>query len=242
MSPANSPVRKFSIQKVILVCCVLLLIALFFIFDAGQYLTLDYIKSRQHDFSIIYQNHALLTLSIYVALYVAVTALSLPGAVIMTLAGGALFGFWIALVTVSIASSVGATLACIVSRFLLRDWVQHTFSKSLQKINNGIAEEGAFYLFTLRLVPIAPFFLVNLGMGLTSLRISTFYWVSQLGMLPGTAVYVNAGKELGKIDSLSGVLSPSLLISFALLGIFPIAARKILQYLKQRATANSHEH
>ncbi len=146
-----------------------------------------------------------------------------------------MFGLWTGLLVVSFASSIGATLACLVARFVLRDWVQNKFGDKLSAINKGIEAEGPFYLFTLRLVPIFPFFVINLLMGLTRMPLRTFYWVSQLGMLAGTAVYVNAGKELAKIDSLSGILSPSLLISFAILGIFPIAVKKLLAWYRSRS-------
>jgi uncharacterized membrane protein YdjX (TVP38/TMEM64 family) len=170
------------------------------------------------------------------AIYITVTALSLPGAVIMTLAGGALFGVMAGTVVVSFASSIGATIACFVARFILQDWVQGRFGDRLAAINKGIAEEGVFYLFSLRLVPIFPFFVINLVMGMTRLPLWKFYWISQLGMLPGTIVYVNAGKELGKIDSLAGILSPGLLVSFIILGIFPLAVKKIMAGLKRART------
>ncbi|MGB5984020.1 MAG: TVP38/TMEM64 family protein, partial [Desulfobacterales bacterium] len=157
-----------------------------------------------------------------------------PGAVVMTLAGGALFGLVLGTVLISFASTLGATLACFFARFLLRDWVQRKFGDKLKAINGGIAREGAFYLFTLRLIPVFPFFVINLAMGLTPMSLGTFYWVSQLGMLPGTLVYVNAGKELAKIDNLSGILSPSLLISFAILGVFPLTMKKALNWYRAR--------
>ena len=143
-------------------------------------------------------------------------------------------GFWIGFVTVSFASTIGATLACFVARFLLRDWVQNKFGEKLSAINKGIEDEGAFYLFSLRLVPIFPFFVINLVMGLTSIKLITFYWVSQIGMLPGTMVFVNAGKELAQIESLSGILSPGLIISFVILGLFPLAVKKLLNFYKKR--------
>ena len=146
----------------------------------------------------------------------------------MTLAGGALFGLVKGSIIISFASTIGATLACLVSRYLLRDWVQRTFSDTLAVINQGMAKEGEFYLFSLRLVPIFPFFMINLVMGLSRMRLSQFYWISQLGMLPGTLVYVNAGRELGKLNSLSGIISPSLIISFIILGIFPYAVKKLV--------------
>jgi uncharacterized membrane protein YdjX (TVP38/TMEM64 family) len=201
---------KGKAAKVVLVILIAALVGAFFVFDLGSYLTLDYLKARQHDFQQFYASHRALTLGAYFLIYVVVTALSLPGAAIMTLAGGALFGFLPALIVVSFASTIGATLAFLVSRFLLRDWVQARFGERLRAINAGVEKEGAFYLFTLRLVPIFPFFIINLAMGLTPLRTLTFYWISQLGMLPGTAVYVNAGTQLGQIESLSGILSPGL--------------------------------
>jgi len=222
--------------KTLLIAAVIALITAFFLFDLDRYLTLGYLKSQQQVFQDYYQAHRLWTLLAYFIIYVLVTALSLPGAAVMTLAGGALFGFWPALLVVSFASTIGATLAMLVARFLLRDWVQEKFGDKLQSINAGIDKEGAFYLFSLRLVPLFPFFLINLAMGLTPLRAATFYWVSQIGMLAGTAVYVNAGTQLGQLESAAGILSPALLISFALLGLFPLAAKKILAIVKERQT------
>jgi uncharacterized membrane protein YdjX (TVP38/TMEM64 family) len=146
-----------------------------------------------------------------------------------------LFGLWTGLVVVSFASSIGATLACFVARFVLRDWVEGKFGDKLKTINQGVEREGAFYLFTMRLVPVFPFFVINLAMGLTRMPLRTFYWVSQLGMLPGTMVFVNAGKELGRIESLSGILSPGLIISFVILGLFPLAAKKTVGWYRARA-------
>ncbi|HCL81051.1 MAG TPA: TVP38/TMEM64 family protein, partial [Nitrospiraceae bacterium] len=168
----------------------------------------------------------------YMLIYIFVTGLSLPGATVMTLAGGALFGLWVGAIVISFASTLGATLACLISRFLLRDWVQSKFGDKLSEINQGIEKEGLFYLFTLRLIPAFPFFVINLLMGLTKMPIFTFYWISQIGMFPATLVYVNAGKELAKIDSLSGILSPPLIISFVILGLFPIAAKKAVAFYK----------
>lgn len=221
-------------KKLLLLGVIAALVALFFIFDLNRYLTLESIKASQHDLQTLYQEHTVAVIAGYSIIYILSTALSLPGAAILTLGGAALFGFWTAMVVVSFASTIGASLACVVSRYLLRDWVRAKFGQRLKRMDDGIAKEGAFYLFTLRLVPVVPFFLINLGMGLTSLPIRTFYWVSQLGMLPGTAVYVNAGKELGRIETLSGILSPSLLASFALLGLFPLIARKTLEFLRRR--------
>lgn len=219
-------------KKGIIVAIVVVLIGLFFAFDLHHFLTLTELKSRQEAFQQFYQANRLLTLGSYFLLYIVVTALSLPGAAVMTLAGGALFGFLPALVVVSFASTIGATMAFLVSRFLLRDWVQGKFGERLKALNDGIAKEGGFYLFTLRLVPLFPFFVINLVMGLTPMRVWTYYWVSQVGMLAGTAVYVNAGTQLGQIESLGGILSPGLLLSFILLGIFPLLARKGVDIMK----------
>ncbi|MCL7488485.1 MAG: TVP38/TMEM64 family protein [Desulfobulbaceae bacterium] len=222
------------IQKIGIGCIIILGIIAFRYFDLGQYLSLDYLKASQAKFQALYLEHRVLVIAAYMGIYVVVTALSLPGAAVMTLAGGALFGFILGTVVVSFASTIGATLACVVSRFLLRDWVQNKFAKRLEKINQGIEKEGAFYLFSLRLVPVFPFFVINLAMGLTGMRLFTFFWVSQVGMLPGTMVYVNAGKELAQIDSLSGIMSPGVLISFAILGLFPITAKKLLAFYKRK--------
>ncbi len=209
--------------------------------DLGHYLTLSYLKESREHFQLLYASNRFLVLAGYVLLYIVVTALSLPGAAVMTLAGGALFGFWTGSIAVSFASTIGATLACAVARFLLRDWVQSRFADKLDKINRGIEAEGAFYLFTLRLIPVFPFFIINLAMGLTRIRLSTYYLVSQLGMLPATMVYVNAGRELGQIDSPADILSPGLLISFSLLGLFPLAAKKLLTLYRRKFRPTSLE-
>ena len=222
------------VQKIIIGCVVVLGIVVFRYFDVGQYLSLDYLKASQARFLELYLENRLLVAAAYMGIYIVVTALSLPGATVLTLAGGGLFGLVIGTLVVSIASTIGATLACMVSRFLLREWVQDKFGDRLATINRGIEEEGAFYLFSLRLVPIFPFFVINLLMGLTRMRLFTFFWVSQIGMLAGTIVYVNAGKELAKIESLSGIMSPALLISFVILGLFPIAAKKILGFYQAK--------
>lgn len=221
-------------NKLIVLTMLILGVAAFRYFDLGQYLTLDYLKTSQQQFQALYQSNRFLVVAAYMGIYIAVTALSLPGAAVLTLAGGGLFGLAVGTVAVSFASTIGATLACVVSRYLLREWVQNKFGDRLAAINNGIEKEGAFYLFSLRLVPIFPFFVINLLMGLTRMRLFTFYWVSQIGMLAGTIVYVNAGKELAKIDSLSGIMSPGVLISFAILGLFPIGVKKILSLYKAK--------
>lgn len=210
------------------------LMAVFFAFDLGQYLSFDYLKSRQSALESFYADHQLMSMAIYMAIYILVAALSLPGAAVMTLAGGAVFGFWSGLVLVSFASTIGATCAFLVARFLLRDTVQKKFGDRLKAVNKGIEKDGAFYLFTLRLVPVFPFFVINLVMGLTPIRTGMFYIVSQAGMLAGTAVYVNAGTQLAQIDSLSGILSSDLIFSFALLGLFPLIAKKVTAKIKSK--------
>lgn len=226
-------------QRWILLGLIIAAIAAFFLFDLGQYFTLEQLKARQAELAAFRADHAGVLAMGYLLIYILVTALSLPGATIMTLAGGAVFGLWQGLLLVSFASSIGATLAFLVARFLLRDWVQNRFRDRLTAINEGIERDGAFYLFSLRLVPLFPFFVINLVMGLTPIKTWTFYWVSQVGMLAGTAVYVNAGTQLAQIDSLGGIVSPSLLVSFALLGLFPLVARKGLEWIKRRRMPDS---
>lgn len=221
-------------KKMGLLVFIAALAAGFFYFDLHTLLTLDGLKSGLAQFGAWRDDSPLLVGGAFLLLYVIVTALSLPGAVIMTLAAGALFGLLWGTVIVSFASSIGATLAFLVSRYLLQDTVQSRFGGRLKAFNEGIAKDGAFYLFTLRLVPIFPFFLINLLMGLTTIRALTFYWVSQVGMFVGTLVYVNAGTQLGQLESLSGILSPSLLLSFVLLGVFPLIAKKIVDVVKAR--------
>ncbi len=221
-------------KQIVVVTLIGLALAAWFFFDLGSFLQLETLQQRIGDLRDWYANNPLLAGLIYFAGYVAVTALSLPGAAVMTLAGGALFGFWYALLLVSFASSIGATLAFLVSRVLLRDWVQKRFGRHLGAVNAGFEKDGSFYLFSLRLVPLFPFFLINLLMGLLPIRSWPFYWVSQLGMLPGTAVYINAGKQLGQLQSLSGIISAPLLGSFVLLAIFPFIARWLLAWLQRR--------
>ncbi len=226
--------QKKTLQKILLLGGIAVFIILFKFFDLGQYLRLDYIKAQQENFSALYQARPVLVVACYMLIYIVVTALSLPGAAVMTLAGGGLFGLVTGTIAVSFASTIGATLACIVSRYLLRDWVQKKSGDKLAKINQGMEKEGGFYLFSLRLVPIFPFFVINLAMGLTPIKIPTYYWVSQLGMLPATIVYVNAGTQLAKIDSLTGILSPGLILSFVLLGLFPVLSKKLLALYKNK--------
>ena len=220
--------RKF------LIVILLAIVAAFFYFDLGRFVTLDFIKSQQASIADFYEQRPITVISAFFLGYIAVTALSLPGAAILTLAAGALFGLVLGTAIVSFASSIGATLAFLVARYLLRDTIESRFGSKLGTFNENIEKDGAFYLFTVRLVPIFPFFLVNLVMGLTRLKVGVFYLVSQIGMLAGTIVFVNAGTQLAKIDSLKGILSPTIILSFALLGIFPLAAKKLIDVIKAK--------
>ena len=221
-------------NQIILLGAIAVLVALFFVFDLGRYLNLEYFQEQRSVVVGLYQQNTLLFIVAFMAIYIAMAALSLPGATIMTLAAGAVFGLPVGLVLVSFASTIGATLACLLARYLFRDAVQNRFGKYLGRINDGVEKDGAFYLFAMRLVPAIPFFVINLAMALTPIRLWTFYWVSQIGMLAGTAVYVNAGKEIGQLESLAGILSPTLVISFVLLGVFPFIAKKALSLISKR--------
>jgi pyruvate/2-oxoglutarate dehydrogenase complex dihydrolipoamide dehydrogenase (E3) component/uncharacterized membrane protein YdjX (TVP38/TMEM64 family) len=221
-------------NKLALVVLVAGLVGVFFALDLGRYFSLDYVKGAQAGFAQLYAQHPLSVALVFGVVYVAVTALSLPGATILTLVAGAVFGLWVGLLVASFASSIGATLAMLVARYVLRDSLQARFGARLAEIDKGIEREGAFYLFTLRLVPLFPFFAINVLMGLTKMKAATFYGVSQLGMLAGTFVYVNAGTQLAQLTSLKGILSPGLLGAFVLLGLFPLVARKLIDVIKAR--------
>lgn len=223
--------------KIILAVLVVALIAAFFLFDLQQYFSLEYLKSQKDALNSLYQANPALISAIYFMVYLAVAALALPAAAILTLAGGAIFGFWQGLFLVSFASSIGATIAFLLTRYLFHDSVQKKFGKRLEAVNRGIENEGAFYVFGLRFVPFIPFVVVNSLLALTKLKTTTFYWASQLGMLIGTAVYVNAGTQLAEIDNAGDILSFKLLLSFVLLGIFPIVAKHLLSWFKKRRTA-----
>jgi pyruvate/2-oxoglutarate dehydrogenase complex dihydrolipoamide dehydrogenase (E3) component/uncharacterized membrane protein YdjX (TVP38/TMEM64 family) len=210
------------------------LVAAFFVFDLGRFFSLEWFKSQQAAIEAFHRNHPWQTAAALFLIYVAVTGLSLPGALPLSLAAGAIFGLLWGTILVSFASSIGATLAFLASRFLFRQAIHRRFGDKLRAIDAGMEKEGPFYLFTLRLVPLFPFFMINLAMGLTSIRTWTFYWVSQLGMLAGTMVYVNAGTQIAQIESLRGILSPGLLLSFALLGVFPLIAKNAVNWLRAR--------
>ncbi|HCG6064909.1 TPA: TVP38/TMEM64 family protein [Vibrio parahaemolyticus] len=223
--------NKKLIFGLILVATILLLGANF-----GQYLTLENAKAQQEALNSFIEANIVYAAAVYFLAYVAITAFSIPGAAVVTLLGPALFGFWFSLLLVSFASTIGATLAFLSSRYLLRDWVQSRFGEKLVAINQGVKKDGAFYLFSLRLIPVFPFFLINLLMGLTPMSIARFYLTSQIGMLPGTAVYLNAGTQLATIDSLSGIVSPTVLASFALLGLFPILVKWVMDKVRPTPT------
>ena len=216
-------------NQLIVLLVLIALVAAFFIFDLGKLFSLDYFKSQQAVINDYYLANPLLTIAIYFAIYVVMAAASLPGAAILTLVGGAVFGVTTGVIVVSFASTIGATLAFLISRFVIGDWVQNKYGNKLKTLNEGVVKEGAFYLFALRLVPAVPFFLVNLAMGLTKIHTWTFYWVSQVGMFAGTIVYVYAGTQLGQFK-----LSWQLGLAFVLLGIFPIIAKKILGGIKAK--------
>ena len=201
---------------------------LYFGLDLYKYITLEYIKLSKNIFISFYEKNPNLFLFIYFIVYIILTSFSLPGATILTLAGGAFFGIWMGTLVVSFASSFGATFAMLMSRYLIKDWVQNRFKSEMHSINIHISKEGIYYLFSLRLLPLIPYFIVNLLMGLTSVRIITFYLVSQLGMLPATLIYVNAGAQLNNINSVSDIYSPMFLFSFLILGVFPLIVKKII--------------
>ncbi|MBU0515928.1 MAG: TVP38/TMEM64 family protein [Proteobacteria bacterium] len=255
-----------SLSKKLIVLGVMVgLVVLFFVLGWHRFFTLEQIQRYWGNFEAYHQANPLMMVGLYFLAYIVVTALSLPGATIMTLMGGAIFGFWVSLVTVSFASTIGATAACGVARFVLGEPIQQKYGDKLAAVNRGIEREGAFYLFTLRLVPIFPFFVINLVMGLTRIRLLTYYWVSQVGMLPGTAVYVYAGAQLGHListgqekiaalgldravpevfdvtlpvvtsDFLRGILSWELILSFVILGIFPLVAKRVIGLIRRRA-------
>jgi pyruvate/2-oxoglutarate dehydrogenase complex dihydrolipoamide dehydrogenase (E3) component/uncharacterized membrane protein YdjX (TVP38/TMEM64 family) len=221
-------------KKLIILLAIAAAVIAFFALDLGRYLSLEYVKGSQQKFADLYTANPAGVIAGFFAIYVAVTAISLPGAAILTLAAGAIFGLVTGTIIVSFASSIGATIAFLAARFILGESVQKKFGQRMAEINKGVEKEGAFYLFTLRLVPLVPFFVINLLMGLTKMKTLTFYLVSQIGMLLGTIVFVNAGTQLAKIDSLKGILSPGLIGSFVLLGIFPIIAKKIVDAFKRR--------
>lgn len=219
-------------KKSIIILGICALIGIFYYLGLFELLTFESIKAKQGDIRLFTENNYLTSILGFALIYIACTALSLPGAALLTLLCGAIFGLFLGTLIASFASTIGATLAFLVSRFLFKESIQSKFGDKLEKFNKGIEEDGAFYLFTIRLIPVFPFFVVNLVMGLTPIKTMTFYLASQIGMLPGTLVYVNAGRSLGELESLSGILSPQIFLSFALLGIFPFVAKYTVKYFK----------
>ena len=220
-------------KKAVLALVLIGAIAAYFIFDLGQYLSLENFKASQADIVAAKDANPALYIAGFFLLYVAVTGLSIPGAAIMSLVAGALFGVVLGTLIVSFASTMGATLAFLSSRYVLRDWVQGKFGERLRAVDDGLEKDGAFYLFTLRLIPVFPFFVINLLMGLTRIKTGTFFWVSQIGMLPATIVFVNAGTQISRIQSTAGLLSPTLIASFVALALFPWAAKAIVAVVKR---------
>lgn len=223
---------KVLFKKMGIIMLLLIIIIIYQFLDIGQLLSFESLKANQSEFDHYYQNNPIFFSGIFLVVYILITAFSIPGATILTLAGGAIFGLLYGTLLVSFASSIGATIAFLSSRYLFKDFVQIKFSESIQSINDGVKKDGAFYLFTLRLVPLVPFFLVNLIMGVTTMSPITFYFVSQIGMLVGTVVYINAGTQLAQLNSLQGILSSKLLFSFALLGLFPLISKKVIDLIR----------
>jgi uncharacterized membrane protein YdjX (TVP38/TMEM64 family) len=215
--------------RLLVLLVVVVAIASFFASGAHRYFTFEHVKAEQARLAARFGAHPLATAAGFFVLYVAVAALALPGAALLTLVAGAIFGFVWGTVLVSFASSIGATLSFLLSRFVLRDWVRRRYASRVAAMDRGMEKEGAFYLFTLRLIPAIPFFVVNVLMGLTALRTRTFYWVSQVGMFAGTLAYVNAGTQLAAIQSPRGILSPGLIGAFVVLGFFPLVAKRAVE-------------
>jgi len=197
--------------------------------DIGQYLDLARVKQSHADFALYYAAHPLRTIAVYFSVYVLITALSIPGASVVTLAGGALFGLWIGIAVVWAASSIGATLAFWSSRYLLRDWLRKHFHRQFLAVDQGMARDGLFFLFGMRLLPMFPFFLINLLMGLTAIRTWPYYWVSAIGMFCGTVIYVNAGTRLATITGLRDIATPGILGALVVMAVFPFIAKKLLK-------------
>ncbi len=227
-------------KKVILIILMAGLVAACFRFGLTEYFSLEEIKQSQSRLQGVYARNPVLAIAVFLGIYIPSVALNLPWALVLGLAGGAVFGPLAGTVVVSFASSIGGLLACMISRYLLAGWVKKKFKDKLERVNQGIAREGAFYLFALRLIPLIPFFAVNMVMGVTAIRLTTFYWVSQLGMLPATAVIVNAGSQISKIESLSGILSGKLMLSLALLGILPLAAKRLVSFVRKKKKFSGH--
>src|SRR6056297_958266 len=226
--------------RLAILALIALLAGAFFWFDLGQYFSLAELRERRDQLLTFIDRNFFGMLALYMAVYIVMAALSLPGAAVLTIAGGALFGLAAGTIAVSFASTIGATLVFLAARFMFRDAIQKRFRKRLKTINEGVEKDGAFYLLALRLVPVFPFWVINLVMALTPIRTWTYYWVSQLGMLPATLVYVNAGTQLGQVESTGDILSLELIGAFALLGLLPLILRWILRLLKHRKVYAGH--
>ncbi len=245
MDSLAQPKKSLSSRTVLkgaLILGIVIAFSVFFGTGLHQELTLAAVKSHQSEFQQLYAENPWLVVGGFLACYLPVIILNLPGAAVLGLVAGALFGTLVGTVLVSFASTIGATLACALSRYLFRDLVQRRFADKLKRVNTGLHEEGALYLFSLRLLPVIPFFIINLVMGLTTLRLTTFYWVSQLGMLPGTFLFVNAGNQLGLIDSPAEIISPHLLTALALIGLFPIITKRLLVWFRGRRLSSGPLH
>ncbi len=228
-------------KRLAVLLCIIVLIAMFLYFNLDSYFSLDQLKAKQAAINDYRLEHPVLVVFLYCSTYIAVTGLSLPGATILTLTGGAVFGAITGTILANLSATAGATLAFLISRYFIGSWIQRKFSDRIVLINKGIKRDGALYLLSLRMVPAVPFFVVNAVMGLTNIRVWTYIWVSQIGMLAGAAVYANAGTQLAKLDNLSQVFSPSLWLSFALLGLFPLFARKVIDWAKNNRTSKYNQ-
>ena len=222
---------KMHINRILVILLVVLAFGVFWGTELGDYLSLAYLKEMHSNIADYAENHVALSTLFYMTIYIVIAALSLPGATVMTLAGGAVFGATWGVAMVSFASAVGATLAMLIARVVLRESVESRFSKQITLVNQGLQKDGNFYLFSLRMVPLFPFFIINLAMGITSIRIWSFYWVSQIGMFPGTAIYVLAGDQIAELSSFADILSWPAMLSLTLLGLFPLIARKLVVWL-----------
>jgi uncharacterized membrane protein YdjX (TVP38/TMEM64 family) len=230
------PSRDFCMKHWWLLLLLALLAGLFFGLDLGRFLSLESLKDSRDELQRAYETRPFHAIALYVATYILIAALSLPGAAVMTLAGGAIFGLWVGVPAALFSASIGATLALWLARYVFRDAVQRRFGDRLEVVNAGIARDGAMYLFTLRLVPLFPFFIINLLMGLTAISTVTFFWASLFGMLASTMVYVNAGTQLATITSISDILSPAIIGSLLLLAVFPWVARGIVTLARRKRT------
>lgn len=224
-------------KKALLLVCIAAIVVAFFQLDIKSYLTLDALKQNHELLTTYVAENKMIAILIYIFSYIIFTAINLPGAIFFTLAGGALFGLALGTLLVSFSASIGSTMAFLIARYLLRNRLQSMVGHRLDEINQGIEREGAYYLFTLRLIPLFPFFLINIAMAMTTIRAWTFYWVSQIGMLAGTFVYVNAGTQLASLQSVSDILSFNIVLSFALLGLFPLLAKRLVDFISLRLQA-----